>query len=98
MKARYYIGDSKIPWWVKRLAHKGLIKKIRENSPTTYILTYKTSYFDTSKNYLYEGDFLELDSETGAVTIGHEDWDSALAEEFKKINRNKFIKTLENYL
>lgn len=84
MKARYYIGDPNIPWWVEKLAHKGLITTIRESAAVTFILIYKRTYNDTGKSYLYDGDYLELDEKTGAVTIGHSDWDTALQEDFLK--------------
>ena len=77
MRIRYYVGDKQIPWWVHELIDRHLIIKIT-SSPITDILIYKTGYFDTKKSYLYEGDFLEYDSKTGSVTIGYDDWSTAL--------------------
>lgn len=95
MKTRYYVGDPIIPWWVEKLAHKGLITTIRESAAITFILVYKTTYTDMHEHYLYDGDYLELNEETGAVTIGYNDWDKALAEDFEKLNWNKFVETLK---
>lgn len=95
MKYRYYVGDPIIPWWVKKLVDCGLITSVRESAAITFILTYKTTYNDANKHYLYDGDFLELNEETGAVTIGYEDWNRALAEDFEKINWDKFVENLK---
>ena len=95
MKTKYFIGDSSIPWWVKKLVDCGLIIEVRESAAITFILTFKTTADDTNEYYLYNGDFLELNEETGSVTIGHNDWDKALAEDFEKLNWNKFVETLK---
>lgn len=95
MKTRYYIGDPNIPWWVEKLAHKGLITTIRKSAAITFVLIYKETYTDTSKHYLYDGDYLELNEETGAVTIGHPDWDNALEEDFQKQNWDKFVSSIK---
>lgn len=95
MKTKYFIGDSTIPWWVEELAHQGLIEEIRENAAITFFMTFKHSFTDTKIHYLYEGDYLELDEETGAVTIGYSDWRTALAKDFQKINWDKFVNTLK---
>ena len=94
MKIRYYVGDPIIPWWVEKLVDRGLITEVRENAAITFILTYKTTYNDSSKHYLYDGDFLELNEETGSVTIGLSDWDTALSKDFRKQNWSKFVETL----
>lgn len=95
MKIRYYVGDPIIPWWVQKLIDRGLIINVRENVAVTFILTFKTSFNDTNENYLYDGDFLELNEETGSVTIGYEDWDRALAKDFRKQNWEKFKESLQ---
>lgn len=94
MKIRYYVGDPIIPWWVEKLVDCGLITEVRESAAITFILTFKTTRTDPNKHYLYDGDFLELDEETGSVTIGYADWDKALAKDFEKQNWNKFVQTL----
>ena len=94
MKTRYYVGDNIIPWWVKKLVDCGLIVEVRESAAITFILTFKTTINDSSKHYLYDGDFLELNEETGSVTIGYADWDKALANDFQKINHEKFVESL----
>lgn len=94
MKIRYYVGDAIIPWWVEKLVDRGLITEVRENAAITFILTFKRSPTDTSQNYLYDGDFLELDEDTGSVTIGYAEWDTALAADFRKQNWSKFVATL----
>jgi hypothetical protein len=50
-----------------------LIIEVRENAAITFFLTFRTCYNDTEVRYLYDGDFLELNEDTGAVTIGLED-------------------------
>lgn len=95
MKTRYYVGDPLIPWWVQRLIDCGLILEVRENAAITFFLTFKTAHNDTNKNYLYDGDFLELNEETGAVTIGYEEWDRALEKDFRKQNWEKFKESLQ---
>lgn len=94
MKTRYYVGDPNIPWWVKRLVDCGLISEVRESAAITFILTYFTAKNDTTERYLYDGDFLELNEETGSVTIGYEDWDKALEKDFRKQNWEKFKESL----
>lgn len=94
MKTRYYVGDNIIPWWVKKLVDCGLITEVRESAAITFILTFKTTTSDASEHYLYDGDFLELNEETGSVTIGYEAWDKALAKDFQKINHEKFVESL----
>lgn len=95
MKTRYYVGDPNIPWWVEELAHQGLITTIRESAAITFILVFKTCRSDAGEHYLYDGDYLELNEETGAVTIGYDEWDKALSSEFQKVNWNKFVDTLK---
>lgn len=95
MKYRYYVGDPDIPWWVKKLADQKLIVEIRENAAITYFLTYRTGINDTQIHYLYDGDFLELNEESGAVTIGYSEWDTALSSDFEKSNWNKFVESLQ---
>lgn len=95
MKYRYYVGDPDIPWWVKELVKKGLIIEVRENAAITFFLTFRTCYNDTEVRYLYDGDFLELNEDTGAVTIGLEDWEKALADQFEKSNWDKFVETIK---
>lgn len=95
MKTRYYIGDPIIPWWVQRLVDCGLIIEVRENAAITFFLTYRNSLTDSEEHYLYDGDFLELNEDTGSVTIGYEDWDRALKEDFQHINWDKFCDTLD---
>lgn len=94
MKIRYYVGDPDIPWWVKKLINCGLIIEVRENAAITFFLTYKISANDAHIHYLYDGDYLELNEETGAVTIGYADWETALADDFQKINWDKFVGSL----
>ncbi len=94
MKTRYYVGDPNIPWWVHKLVDCGLIVEVRESAAITFFLTYKTTFNDVKKYYLYDGDYLELDEETGAVTIGYEDWAKALADDFQKVNWDKFVGSL----
>ena len=94
MKIRYYVGDNIIPWWVKELVDRGLITEVRESAAITFILTYKTTYTDSGEHFLYDGDFLELNEETGSVTIGYADWDKALTDDFQKINHKKFVESL----
>lgn len=94
MKTKYYVGDPNIPWWVEKLINCGLIVEVRENAAITFFLTYKTTYDDTSLHYLYDGDYLELNEETGAVTIGYGDWDKALASDFERQNWEKFVSSL----
>lgn len=94
MKTKYYVGDPNIPWWVEKLIDCGLIVEVRENAAITFFLTYKTTLSDANTYYLYDGDYLQLDEETGAVTIGFEDWSKALADDFQKVNWDKFIKSL----
>ena len=94
MKTRYYVGDNIIPWWVKELVDRGLITEVRESVAITFILTYKTTYDDSEEHFLYDGDFLELNEETGSVTIGYADWDKALANDFQKINHKKFVESV----
>ena len=94
MKIKYYVGDPNIPWWVNKLVDCGLIDEVRENAAITFFLTYKTTFTDTEKYYLYDGDYLELDEETGAVTIGLADWARALADDFQKVNWDKFVGSL----
>ena len=95
MKYRYYIGDPDIPWWVKELVNQKLIIEVRENAAITYFLTYRTGKSDSQVNYLYDGDFLELNEESGAVTIGYADWDTALSSFFEKSNWSKFVESLK---
>jgi len=94
MKTKYYVGDPMIPWWVEKLVHQGLIKAVRESAAITFFMVYKDSFDDTDDHYLYDGDYIELDEETGAVTIGHADWEKALAEDFQKVNWDKFVSSL----
>ena len=94
MKTRYYVGDTSIPWWVQELVHQGLITEVRGSAAITFILTYKTTYQDAGEHFLYDGDFLELNEETGSVTIGYADWDKALASDFEKMNWEKFKESL----
>lgn len=94
MKIRYYVGDPIIPWWVERLVDCGLIMHVRENAGITYVLCFKKTITDTQRHYLYDGDFLELNEDTGSVTIGYHEWDKALAKDFEKQNWNKFVQTL----
>ena len=58
---------------MKKLVDCGLIVEVRESAAITFILTFKTTINDSSKHYLYDGDFLELNEETGSVTIGYAD-------------------------
>lgn len=94
MKTRYYVGDPNIPWWVEKLIKCNLIVEVRENAVTTFFLTYKVTFDDTEIHYLYDGDYLELNEETGAVTIGYADWEKALADDFQKVNWDKFVASL----
>lgn len=71
-----------------------MITEVRESAAVTFILSFKTTTNDTSEHYLYDGDFLELNEETGSVTIGYEAWDKALAKDFQKINHEKFVESL----
>lgn len=71
-----------------------MIVEVRESAAITFILTFKTTTSDAGKHYLYDGDFLELNEETGSVTIGYADWDKALAKDFQKINHEKFVESL----
>lgn len=80
---------------MRRLEEEGLIVEVRENAAITFFLTFKTSKSDTAKHYLYDGDFLELNEETGAVTIGYEDWARALAADFEKANWAKFVENIK---
>ncbi len=50
------------------------------------------------EEYLYDGDFLELNEDTGAVTIGYHEWDTALAEDFTRVNWDKFKHNLQKNL
>jgi hypothetical protein len=50
-----------------------LITEVRESAAITFILTFKTNTSDPNEHYLYDGDFLELNEETGSVTIGYAD-------------------------
>ena len=95
MKYRYYVGDATIPWWVQKLVDCGLIIEPRENAAITFFLTFKTTHNDATVHYLYDGDFLELNEDTGAVTIGYAEWDKALAEDFTRTNWQKFVSTLK---
>lgn len=95
MKTRYYVGDKNIPWWVEKLVDSGLITSVRENIGVAFVLTFKPTKTSTYKNYLYDGDYLELDEETGAVTIGLEEWSKALASDFQKLNWDKFVLNLK---
>jgi len=94
MKTKYYVGDPVIPWWVHKLAHQGFITTIRESAAITFFLSYKITLNDTVEHNLYDGDYLELDEETGAVTIGYADWERALADDFQKANWEKFVNNL----
>ena len=94
MKTKYYVGDPNIPWWVEKLIDCGLIFEVRENAAITFFLTYRTTFTDTKKYYLYNGDYLELDEETGAVTIGYEDWAKALSKDFQKVDWDKYVISL----
>lgn len=51
---------------------RGLITSVRESAAVTFVLSYKITPTDTNVHYLYDGDFLELNEETGSVTIGYE--------------------------
>lgn len=73
---------------------RGLITSVRESAAVTFVLSYKITPTDTSVHYLYDGDFLELNEETGSVTIGYESWDKALSDDFQKINHQKFVESL----
>lgn len=95
MKTKYYVGDPVIPWWVKKLAYQGFITTIRESAAITFFLSYKIALDDTVEYNLYDGDYLELDEETGAVTIGYADWSKALADDFQKIDWDKFVNSLK---
>lgn len=75
---RYYVGDKNIPWWIHVLKEEGLILDIKKDFPETSVLTYKNTPFDTNKHYLYDGDYLELNEKTGAITIGIVDWENML--------------------
>jgi len=94
MKTRYYVGDNIIPWWVSKLSNCGLITEIRGSAAVTFFLVFKHTPFDGKDHYLYEGDFLELNEETGSVTIGYADWDKALRDDFAKMNHQKFVESL----
>lgn len=94
MKTRYYVGDNIIPWWVEKLVDCGLITEVRGSAAVTFFLVFKHTHSDTKDHYLYEGDFLELNEETGSVTIGYADWDKALSGDFAKINHQKFVESL----
>jgi hypothetical protein len=94
MKTRYYVGDNIIPWWVEKLIDCGLITQVRGSAAITFFLVFKHTYTDSKEHYLYDGDFLELNEETGSVTIGYADWDSALHEDFAKMNHKKFVESL----
>ena len=88
------MGDNIIPWWVQKLVDCGLITNVRDSAGVTFVLTFKPSVTSTQKHYLYDGDYLELDEETGAVTIGLEEWSNALASDFQKLNWDKFVASL----
>ena len=82
---RYYVGDKNIPWWIQVLKDEGLILNIKEDFitatkdfPQLSGLIYKDALLDTNKHYLYNGDYLELNEKTGAVTIGRTDWENML--------------------
>lgn len=94
MKYRYYVGDPDIPWWVEELVKKKLIIEVRENAAITFFLTFRHGFDDTKLYYLYDGDFLELNEETGAVTIGYSDWDTALSEFFKRSDLDTFVQSI----
>lgn len=95
MKYRYYIGDPDIPWWVEELVKEKLIVEVRENAAVTFFLTYRQSKTDPKIYYLYEGDFIELNEETGSVTIGYEDWDTALKEHFKRSDWDTVVDSIK---
>lgn len=95
MKKRFYIGDKERPWWIDRLLDIGFIVSI-EPSSITDILTYKRTKLDSKKNYLYDGDFLEYDTDTGSVTIGHKEWDSILEIDTLEKNFKKFQEGLRH--
>lgn len=95
MKYRYYVGDPDIPWWVEELIEKKLIIEVRENAAITFFLTFKHGFDDTRLHYLYDGDFLELNEDTGAVTIGYNDWDTALSEFFKKSDWDTMVESIQ---
>lgn len=80
---------------MRRLEEEGLIVSVRESAAITFILTYKTCKTDSAKYYLYDGDFLELNEETGAVTIGYDEWAKALAPDFEKANWQKFVENIK---
>lgn len=92
MTERYYVGDKNIPWWVRALKDKGLIIEILDETPLSYVLVYKRTLIDTGKHYLFDGDFLEYNRNTGAVTIGYNDWDKALRQDALKRNQDYFFK------
>lgn len=94
MKYRYYVGDPTIPWWVEELVNRGLVIEPYGNAAITFFLTYRETYDSSTIKYLYDGDFLELNEDTGAVTIGHHDWNNALADLFKISNRSQFIESI----
>ena len=95
MKYRYYVGDPDIPWWIEELVKKKLIIDVRENAAITFFLTFRHTLTDTKIHYLYDGDFLELDEDTGAVTIGYAEWDTALSEHFKRSNWNTVVDSIK---
>ena len=95
MKIRYYVGDPIIPWWVRKLIDRGLILEVRGSAAVTFYLVFRESFTGTNKSYLYDGDFLELNEETGSVTIGYADWDRALEADFRKQNWEKFKESLK---
>lgn len=94
MKYRYYVGDPTIPWWVNELVDRGLVIEPYGNAAITCFLTYRETYNNSDIKYLYDGDFLELNEDTGAVTIGHSDWNNALADLFKLTDRPQFVKNI----
>ena len=94
MKTRYYVGDNIIPWWVSKLVNCGLITEARGSAAVTSFLTFRHTRLDSKDHYLYDGDFLELNEETGSVTIGYADWDKALRDDFAIINHQKFVESL----
>lgn len=80
---------------MRRLEEEGYIVEVRESAAITFFLTYKTTKTDSKKHYLYDGDFLELNEETGSVTIGYAEWDRALAKDFEKVNWEKFVENVK---
>ena len=68
--SRWFVGDKDRPWWVEQLYQQGLITKFGTTTITDFII-FKRSDTDMSNNYLYEGDFLQIDDKTGVVTVGY---------------------------